>query len=79
MAKAKKKEIVLNKTQQRVYDYIKEFGSITSLQAFKDLGETRLSARIYEMREKGIKIDSEDVIVKNRFKEKRRVSKYVFG
>ena len=46
-------EIKLSKTQQRVFDYMSDFGSITTLQAFTDLGESRLSARIFELREKG--------------------------
>ena len=42
----------------RVLEYIKKFGSITTLQAFRDLGVTRLSARIFELRDRGIIIDS---------------------
>ena len=72
----KKTEVVLNTTQQRVFDYITEFGSITSLQAFVDLGESRLSARVWELKAKGIKIDSEMVEVENRFHEKRHVKRY---
>lgn len=72
----KKNEVVLNTTQQRVFDYITEFGSITSLQAFVDLGESRLSARVWELKDKGIKIDSEMIEVENRFHEKRHVKKY---
>ena len=72
----KKNEIVLNTTQQRVFDYLINFKSITSLQAFVDLGESRLSARIWELRAKGIKIDSEMVEVENRFHEKRHVKRY---
>lgn len=44
--------IGLSKTQQRVFDYMTDFGSITTLQAFMDLGESRLSARIFELRKK---------------------------
>lgn len=72
----KKTEVVLNTTQQRVFDYITEFGSITSLQAFVDLGESRLSARVWELKDKGIKIDSEMIEVENRFHEKRHVKRY---
>lgn len=75
----KKTEVVLNTTQQRVFDYITEFGSITSLQAFVDLGESRLSARVWELKDKGIKIDSEMVEVENRFHEKRHVKRYFFA
>lgn len=68
--------IELNTTQQRVFDYIMEFGSITSIQAFTDLGETRLSARIYELKDRGINISSELIPVSNRYGEKRHVKKY---
>lgn len=72
----KKTEVVLNTTQQRVFDYITEFGSITSLQAFVDLGESRLSARVWELKAKNINISSEMVEVTNRFGEKRHVKRY---
>ena len=70
------KDIKLNTTQQRVFDYLVEFGSITTIQAFVDLGESRLSARIFELREKGVNISSEMIAVKNRFKEPRHVKRY---
>lgn len=69
-------EIKLTKRLQRVFDYMVEFGSITSLQAFVDLGETRLSGAIYELKKKGINVAAEDVTVLNRYNEKRRVTKY---
>lgn len=62
----------LNNTQTRVFNYIKDFGSITTLQACNDLGETRLSARIFELKDKGIPIGFEWIEVKNRYKEKRK-------
>lgn len=70
------KQIILNKTQKRVFDFIMEFGSITSFEAFTELGETRLSARIYELEDKGINIGTEMIAVKNRFGENRYVKKY---
>ena len=72
----KKNEIQLNTTQSRVFEYMNEFGSITSLQAFVDLGESRLSARIWELKAKNINISSEMVEVTNRFGEKRHVKRY---
>ena len=75
----KTKKLILDTTQQRVYDFIKEHGSITTQQANKELGETRLSARIFELKEKGVNIQDEWVRVKNRFKEPRRVKKYFIG
>ena len=73
------KDIKLNTTQQRVFDYLVEFGSITTLQAYVDLGETRLSARIWELRDKGVNISSEMIAVKNRFKEPRHVKRSWIG
>lgn len=69
-------EIELNVTQQRVFDYMIDFGSISTLQAITDLGETRLSARIFELKEKGVNISSSWEDVKNRYGEKRRVKRY---
>lgn len=37
---------------QRVAKYIKDFGSISPLEAMADLGVLRLSARIYDLRHK---------------------------
>lgn len=60
----------------RVLDYIKKFGSITTLEAFRDLGVTRLSARIFELRDKGLNIDSTNVTSKNRYGENCTYAKY---
>ena len=69
-------QIELTKSEKRIFDYMTEFGSITTLQSFVDLGESRLSARIFELKIKGINISSERVSVSNRYGEKRSVSKY---
>lgn len=61
---------------QRVYQYMQDFGQISSLDAFRDLGVTRLSARIYELRGQGIKIASTDMVQKNRCGETCRYSSY---
>lgn len=69
-------KIELNTTQRRVFDYIERFGSITSIEAITDLGETRLSARIWELRDKGIPLSGRFEKVKNRFGEERNVKRY---
>ena len=51
----------------RLLDYLKEFKHITSLDAIRDLGNTRISATIYELRKDGYNIISEDLTVKNRW------------
>ena len=51
--------------KQKVMSYIRKHGSITSVEAFKALGVTRLSAIIYYLKEDGFKIDSVTEIGKN--------------
>ena len=53
----------------RVINYLKEFGSITSLEAIRDLGNTRLSATIFTLRKEGHLIGSKDIKVPTRFKK----------
>ena len=38
---------------QRIAEYLADHGSITTYEAFRHLGITRLSARIFDMRERG--------------------------
>ena len=64
---------------ERIYHYLKDFGSITPFQAFADLGITKLSTRIGEMKRKGIKIRSEMVSAKNRYGDKTEFMKYWLG
>ena len=72
-------EIKLSKAQKRVFDYIMEFGCITSLQAFVDLGETRLSAVIFDLKKKGVVITSRNKKVSNRYGDSRIVKEYAIG
>lgn len=55
---------------------MKEYGSITSLEAMKNLGVSRLASRINELRNEGIEIDDAYLESKNRFGEKVRYKKY---
>lgn len=72
-------EIKLSKSEQRVFDYMVEFGHITSLQAFTDLGNSRLSATIFNLKKKGVVIGGSTITVKNRYGEKRYIKKYWLG
>ena len=72
-------EIKLTKREQRVFDFMHDFNGITSLEAFVELGETRLSGCIYQLKKKGINISTEDIVVTNRWKEKRWVKRYYIG
>ena len=61
--------------KQRVLEYMREYGSISSLEAFRDLGVTRLSAAIFELR-KEYDIRSEWEECPNRWGDKVRFVRY---
>lgn len=68
------------KTQtERILDYMREFGSITQLEALKDLGVMRLASRISDLRRQGYKIISTTERVKNRYGETCRIKCYKLG
>lgn len=51
----------------RLLAYLREFGSITSLEAIRDLGNTRLSATIFTLKEEGYNITTSDAKVPTRW------------
>lgn len=61
--------------KDRILDYMKEFGSITTKEAFNDLGCTRLSEYIRQIRQER-KVNGEWLKGKNRFNEEVRYMKY---
>lgn len=61
---------------ERIIDYMEQFGSITQFEALRDLGVMRLASRVSDMRSKGIPIASRIVEVENRFGEKCRIKRY---
>jgi len=63
----------------RVLEYIEKFGSITQLEALKDLGIMRLASRISDLKKQGFPIKSETVAVKNRFDENCYIKRYSLG
>lgn len=65
------------KTQaERIVDYMREFGSITQIEALQDLGCMRLASRISDLRRGGVPVVSEMVTVKNRWGEAVHVARY---
>ena len=62
--------------QERILNYLHEFKSITTLDAFKDLGITKLTTRISEMRRKGIEIIGKPEVVENRYGDKCHIYRY---
>lgn len=61
---------------QRILEYIEEFGSITQMDALKDLGCMRLASRISDLKRAGIPIRSEVEPVKNRYGETSYIKRY---
>ena len=59
----------------RLLSYLKEFKSITSLEAIRDLGNTRLSATVFKLRDEGYPIISEDIRVNTRWKNEDGTNK----
>lgn len=54
--------------KEAVIQYVKDFGSISSMEAFKDLGITRLAARIFDIeRDTSFRFDRKDETSKNRY------------
>lgn len=63
---------------QRLEKYLKEKGSVGPLDAWKDLGIYRLSARVFELRRTtGLNVVTEREEVTNQFGEKTTVARYV--
>lgn len=65
--------------KQMVLDYIREFGSITPIDAFRDLGVTRLAAKVFELKKEGHDIDKVIETGKNSFGDRMRYARYSFG
>lgn len=62
--------------RQRIIDYINQFGSITSKDAYDDLGITQLATRIKELKEQGYKFETKWESSKNRYGERVDFKRY---
>ena len=62
----------------RIIDYVKEFGSITALEAMRDLGIMRLAARISDLEARGIHFVHAQETAKNRYDQKVSYTRYKF-
>ena len=61
---------------EQIIDYLHQFGSITPMEAFADLGITKLATRVSEMRKDGREFKIETVKSTNRFGKTVRYAKY---
>lgn len=60
----------------KVLEYMKKHGRITSLDAIREIGCTRLSGRIYDLKKMGYAIDKTMEDVPTRTGESTRVAVY---
>ena len=71
---------ILNQTQEeRVLDWMKSKGEITSAIAYDELGIIQLPKRIWNLKRMGYTIKTEWREGKNRYKEKVRFCAYSLG
>ena len=66
----------MRKQCQRILDYMQEFGSISTLEAFRDLGVARLASRIHDLKGMGYSIKDEIKTSKNRYGENTHFKVY---
>lgn len=66
----------MNNQEKRVLQYLFDFGSITSLEAMRDLGVMRLASRICDLRHKGIPIQKRTESTVNRYGERCVIVRY---
>lgn len=62
--------------KQKILDYIRRFGKITSWETYSELGITQLGARIYNLKEDGYVFSTTRVNTTNRLGEKTHYDEY---
>ena len=62
--------------KERILKYLRDFGSITPLEALADLGIMRLGARIWELIRDGWPIDTETASSPNRYGQDTHYARY---
>lgn len=63
---------------EMIIQYIKDYGSITPLEALQEFGCMRLASRIRELKKKGYEINSCIIKSKNRYGKPMHYTKYFF-
>ena len=62
--------------KDRILQYIRQYGSISSWEAYKDLGITQLGARIDSLKKEGYEFETEWECSTNRFGDKTEYKRY---
>jgi hypothetical protein len=60
----------------RVLDWLQSGQTITTLDAFRELGITRIAARVFELKKEGHAVSKRTLTVTNRFDEVCHVAEY---
>jgi hypothetical protein len=74
----REEEVKRVRLEDRILYHLQNYGSITSWEAIKEYGVTRISAIIYNLREEGYSIETCYETAKNRYGDKIHYAKYVF-
>lgn len=64
------------KQTERILQYMRDFGSITQLEAIRDISCMRLGARIFDLKREGYAIKKEMEMSKNRYGEDTSYARY---
>lgn len=64
------------KQTEKILEYLKKFGSITSYQAYEDLDITQLGARLDDLQKEGYTFNKEIKYRKNRLGELKHYKEY---
>ena len=61
---------------EKVLDFMKSNGSISTWEAFEQLGITRLASRINDIEKSGVAIERETISKQNRYGDKIHFTRY---
>lgn len=61
---------------EMIMKYIDTFGSITTMEAFSDLGITRLASRVCDLQKRGVELERQMETRKNRYGKKVSYMRY---
>ena len=61
---------------ERIVQYMRDFGSITQMDAYRDLGVMRLASRISDLKSRGARITTTWKSAKNRYGEAVSYKRY---
>lgn len=62
--------------EEKIINYMKQYGGITPLDAIRDLGCMRLASRISDIKKRGVPIKGEMIAVRNRMGDTTYVKRY---